>query len=78
MSDFFRTAFYKKNITNPERVLRIALAMAGVVAAFAYLQEPWMQWSGAASAVGFAFTGVFGFCPACYLAGRKLSNRTAS
>ena len=62
---------YRKNITRPESLLRIvggiALAAAGL----------WWQGASpmglvlAASGVGSVLSGVFGYCPACALVGRK-------
>jgi hypothetical protein len=77
MNAFFRTTLYTKNITSAERVLRITAAAAGVSVALLQLAEPWQQWVAALGAIGFALTGAVGFCPACYLAGRKLADRTA-
>jgi hypothetical protein len=78
MSEFFRTAIYTKNIPAAERTLRLAAAVGAGVLAGVYFNEPWLRWVGAASAIMFALTGLFGFCPACYLAGRRLKNNAGS
>ncbi len=66
-----KAAFYVKNVPGWERLLRIALAVASALVAWALLPAPW-SWLTAASAAGFGATGLFGFCPACALAGRRL------
>ncbi len=66
-----KAAIYVKNVPGWERVLRIAVAVASTLVALALLPVPW-SWLSAASAAGFGATGVFGFCPACALAGRRL------
>lgn len=76
MSAFFRTAIYVNNVPPFERVFRVVFAVAGIVGSFAYFTDPRLQWAAAGSALGFALTGVLGFCPACYLVGRKLGGRT--
>lgn len=76
MTAFFRTAIYMNNVPPFERVLRVLFAAAGVAASFVYFSDPLLQWTGVGSALGFALTGVLGFCPACYLAGRKLASRS--
>ena len=71
---FASTAFYAKNLPVWERVLRIVVSAVGVALGLAMLPAPW-SWVVAGSAVGFAFTGLVGFCPACALVGRKLDAR---
>lgn len=66
-----RTAFYAKNLPNWERALRLALAAVVVVAALLLLPAPW-SWAVVASGLGFAVTGLVGFCPACAMVGRRL------
>lgn len=62
-------AFYAKNLPVWERLVRIALSAAVVVYGLT-LPGPW-SWGVVASAVGFAVTGLFGFCPACAMIGRR-------
>lgn len=76
MTAFFRTAIYMSNLPPFERVLRVGFAAAGAIGSFVYFADPLLQWGAAGSALGLALTGVLGFCPACYLAGRKLGART--
>ena len=67
---------YVKNVPPWERGVRVVVSVAGAVAAFALLASPW-SWIGAASALGFAATGVVGFCPMCAMAGRRLERRAS-
>ena len=71
MSSFAKTAFFVKNVPPAERALRIAISTLGAAAALLWLPAPW-SWGAAASAIGFALTGVIGFCPMCAMVGRKL------
>jgi tellurite resistance protein TehA-like permease len=66
-----KTAFYAKNVPNWERVLRTALSVGAVAFALTSLASPW-RWLMAVSAIGFAVSGIIGFCPACALVGRRL------
>jgi Protein of unknown function (DUF2892) len=63
------TAFYVKNIPAWERVIRVGLAVGTAAYAFS-LSAPW-SWGLALTAVSFAVTGLFGFCPACAMLGRR-------
>lgn len=76
MRDTIKTAIYKKNVSAPERLLRVLLAI-GMATASLYVADPWLKWGLAGSAVMAVVTGIFGFCPACYLAGRKLRGSSA-
>jgi Protein of unknown function (DUF2892) len=69
-----KTALYTKNVPNWERALRVVLSGVTIAAALANLPAPW-NWVVAASALGFALTGLVGFCPACALVGRRLEKR---
>ena len=68
-----KAAFYAKNLPAWERVTRVALSAAVVVYGLT-LPTPW-SWGLFASAVGLAVTGLFGFCPACAMIGRRSSNQ---
>lgn len=64
--------FYAKNVPGWERAMRIMLGVACI--GFGIL-----NWGGSALAVAvfmtgamLALTGLFGFCPACALIGRKI------
>lgn len=72
---FVKAAFYAKNVPGWERVLRVVLSVTATVLSFVYLRAP-LSYVAAASAIGFAITGLVGFCPACALVGRRLDART--
>jgi len=63
--------FYAKNVPNGERLLRV---VAGAVAAGLSLTllGGTAGWLVAAGAAGLVASGLFGFCPACALVGRRL------
>ena len=67
---------YVKNLPLWERSLRIG---AGIVfAAYALLSiGEVMGGIILAGGIGLAVTGIFGFCPACALAGRRLEKSSA-
>lgn len=66
-----KAAFFLKNIPGWERSLRILLGLTGALVSLLFLSAPGsLFWAG--SALGFALTGVVGFCPACALVGRRL------
>lgn len=71
MKTLLATAVYRKNVPAPERALRIAAGLALVVAAVLIRPEPWIIAVAAANGLFVAGTGFFGFCPACYLFGRR-------
>ncbi len=65
--------FYVKNVPQWERVLRVVMGLMALVFAV-------MNWGVSGLAVGMgvmgamlAMTGLVGFCPMCYMVGRKLS-----
>ncbi len=64
--------WYVKNVPNWERVLRVVLGL--VVSGFALLQLGGVWGTVVAlSAAGIVVSGLFGFCPACAMVGRKLT-----
>lgn len=66
--------FYVKNVPNGERVLRVVVGLVAVGVALTQLHGL-AGWAVAASAAGIVASGLFGFCPACALVGRKLRQR---
>jgi len=62
---------YVKNVPNGERVLRVVLGAAAAGAGIAMVGGM-AGWLIAASAAGLVLSGLFGFCPACAMVGRKL------
>lgn len=63
--------FYVKNVPTWERALRVVIGLA--VAAWGVLALGGL-WGTvlALSAAGIVLSGLFGFCPACAMVGRKL------
>lgn len=68
---------YVKNLPWWERAMRIG---AGAVAAVYALTSVGgaLEWVILAAGAAVGLTGIFGFCPACALAGRRLEKRTPS
>lgn len=73
MSNVYGTAIYKKNVPALERVLRLVASASLVIGAALWIDDTRIRWLAVASGAMLALTGVFGFCPACYFAGRKLA-----
>lgn len=65
---------YVKNLPLWERLLRFGFGMAAAVYAALNIGGA-LGWAIAAGGVGAVLTGIFGFCPACALAGRRLKQR---
>jgi len=63
--------FYVKNVPTWERVLRVIIGLAAVVWSVLALGG-WLGTLAALSAAGIVLSGLFGFCPACAMVGRKL------
>jgi ABC-type transport system involved in multi-copper enzyme maturation permease subunit len=75
VSGIIGTAIYARNVPTAERVLR---ALAGLVVALVGILEGGTAASSALAAIVgvlIAATGFVGFCPACYLMGRRLTPR---
>lgn len=64
------SVIYRKNLFAWEQVVRI---LGGALLAATPLAFTWgPAWAWIATGVFTALTGVFGFCPACYVVGRRL------
>jgi len=63
--------FYIKNVPTWERVLRVIAGLAAVAWAVLAVDGLWGAVA-ALSAAGIVLSGLFGFCPACAMVGRKL------
>jgi len=63
--------FYVKNVPSWERVLRVIVGLAVVAWSLLALGGTWGAII-ALSAAGIVASGLFGFCPACALVGRRL------
>lgn len=64
--------FYRKNVGTIERWLRFAAGCGMLACGFIMFGTSPLGLVLAGSGVMTIATGVFGFCPACALAGRKL------
>jgi len=67
---FLKSAFYVNNLPNWERAVRIVVALVIVIGGATLAATPW-NWLLVAAGIGFALTGLVGFCPACALVGRR-------
>lgn len=65
---------YVKNLPLWERILRLGAGAAAAAYIFIDIGGLW-GWAALAGGIGLALTGIFGFCPACALAGRRLAKR---
>jgi len=63
--------FYVKNVPTGERILRVVAGAAAAAGGLVLLGGT-AGWLVAAGAVGLVASGLFGFCPACAMVGRKL------
>ena len=72
MKNSFRTAVYTKNLPLLERAIRIAIGIGIAGASLMWSGPSWLKVVLVGNAIVAATTGFLGFCPACYLAGRKL------
>jgi hypothetical protein len=63
--------FYVKNVPAWERMVRIIVGLAVVAWSLIALGGVWGIVI-AASAAGIVGSGIFGFCPACAMVGRRL------
>ena len=62
--------FYRKNLFAWEQMLRLIAGAAMIAGGLIYLPG-WPGYLVAAAGVASAATGVFGYCPACAMIGRK-------
>jgi hypothetical protein len=76
MTEFFRTAVHFKNVPFVERAVRLGIAMVLVAIPFALSWSGWLAALSWGNAAFIALTAFVGFCPACYLVGRKLVARS--
>lgn len=60
---------YRKNVYAWEQIVRIALG--ALIAGVPLLMATKMPWLWPVAGISIAMTGVFGFCPACYMVGRR-------
>lgn len=65
---------YRKNIYNWEQWSRVVIGAAAVVWGIAFAPNPILGYTIAVTGTGLAITGVFGWCPACAMVGRRLKD----
>ncbi|MCP8883889.1 DUF2892 domain-containing protein [Devosia sp. XJ19-1] len=65
---------YRKNIYEWEQRSRVAAGIAMAVWGFAFAPNPILGYTIAVAGIGLAITGVFGWCPACAMIGRRLKD----
>lgn len=66
--------WYIKNLPRWERLLRVLISLVAVGVSYHFLgTSTWGVVTGLSCAV-FALTGLFGYCPMCAMAGRKINN----
>jgi hypothetical protein len=63
---------YRKNIGGLEQGARVAAGIAMIAGGLIWLPGSMPGYAVAASGAVAILTGLFGFCPACALVGRKL------
>lgn len=66
--------FYVKNLPLWERLLRIGAGASVLIYAYMHIDGV-MGGFIMAAGVGTAATGIFGFCPACAMVGRRLDKQ---
>ena len=64
--------FYRKNVGTKERVARTVTGVLMGVCGLFFLGSTPLGWLVVGSGVMTVVTGLFGFCPACAMLGRKL------
>ena len=67
--------FYRRNMGSKESVARVLMGALIAACALAQIGATPLGLVLAASGVVTALTGLFGFCPACAIAGRKPLDR---
>jgi uncharacterized membrane protein YhaH (DUF805 family) len=65
---------YVKNVPAWERVARTMMGGGLLAAALLYFGLTAAGWAFGAAGVMAALTGLFGFCPACAMVGRRLKD----
>jgi amino acid transporter len=65
---------YRKNLQSWEQIIRLIAGVAMAVAALRACPGTLLGYGLAAAGVMLALTGIFGFCPACAMVGRRPNN----
>jgi uncharacterized membrane protein YhaH (DUF805 family) len=63
---------YMKNVPAWERIARVMMGAVLLAAALFYVGLTTAGWALGAAGAMAALTGLFGFCPACAMVGRRL------
>jgi hypothetical protein len=66
-----RRMFYRKNLFAWEQMIRVIMGVAMAGYGLFGLPGGWLGYGLAAMGAFLAVTGVFGYCPACAMIGRK-------
>lgn len=69
---------YRKNVAGWEQILRLVAGAAMIACGLIGLAGNPVGYLIAAVGVVTGLTGIFGYCPACAMAGRKLVERSPS
>lgn len=69
---------YRKNVAVWEQILRLVAGVAMIACGLIGLAGNPVGYLIAAVGVVTGLTGIFGYCPACAMAGRKLTGRSPS
>ena len=67
--------FYRKNVWAWEQIVRLATGVMMIGGGLIFLAG-WLAYAVAAMGLYLALTGVFGYCPACAMIGRKPVDKT--
>ena len=67
--------FYMKNLWTWERILRVVVSLVIAVIGIQHFGFGLYGNLIVASSIGFALTGVIGWCPMCAMVGRKLDKK---
>lgn len=63
--------FYRKNVGSKESVVRVVSGVLMAAGSLAWLGTAPLGLVLAASGAGMVLSGLFGYCPACAMVGRK-------
>jgi Protein of unknown function (DUF2892) len=67
---------YRKNLYSWEAMLRILVGPGLAAYAFFAMAPGWLAYVLVASGIGFAITGLVGWCPMCAMIGRKIADKS--
>lgn len=63
--------FYRKNVGSKEGIVRVVGGVLMASGSLALIGTTPLGWVLAGSGAGMVLTGLFGYCPACAMVGRK-------